>query len=337
MTASNSSPASPTLKIDPPLLNTACPWATTIDDLRTLYNSRHTGAVTTRTTTLNGYPHDDSIHQYTTQSTTTLNTYGYSPHPLSYYLDAIKTIITEDGNQKKPFIISITGSPEEVAHLIQQITTFAKDHTLNLAIEINLSCPNIENAPPPAYDAAALKTYLDALPSHPTLAIGVKVPPYTYSHQFHSILDTLEPFLKAKRLVFITSCNTLGSCLLLTPSPSCTAIHPPASSLSRALNSADGTGIGGMAGESLHPLALGNLDILRRGLDERGLNEVLIIGVGGVSSRDGYERMRAVGAGAVGVASAIGRLGVGVLGFIGTGKWDREGREEERMWKGGCC
>ena len=36
-------------KIEPPLLNTACPWATTLEDLASLYNCPHTGAITIRT------------------------------------------------------------------------------------------------------------------------------------------------------------------------------------------------------------------------------------------------------------------------------------------------
>ncbi|KAL2411117.1 hypothetical protein ABEF95_004264 [Exophiala dermatitidis] len=53
------------LKIDPPLLNSACPWATTLEDIKALYDSPYTGAVTIRTSLLEGFSHDDSIHQYT--------------------------------------------------------------------------------------------------------------------------------------------------------------------------------------------------------------------------------------------------------------------------------
>ncbi|KAI1490098.1 hypothetical protein F5X96DRAFT_637966, partial [Biscogniauxia mediterranea] len=79
-------------------------------------------------------------------------------------------------------------------------------------------------------------------------------------------------------------------------------------------------GIGGMAGPPLHPLALGNVAALRARLDARPETaHVKIIGVGGVADAAGYRRMRAVGAAAVGVASALGRRGVGVFGEIERG------------------
>src|SRR2546429_5180057 len=93
------------LDFDPPVLNSACPWATTASDLRDLYECPYTGAVTTRTSliTLKGFPHDPQTHQYTffnvsrgaphntvnsttggpsspqPDETTSLNTLGYSP------------------------------------------------------------------------------------------------------------------------------------------------------------------------------------------------------------------------------------------------------------------
>jgi dihydroorotate dehydrogenase (fumarate) len=48
------------------------------------------------------------------------------------------------------------------------------------------------------------------------------------------------------------------------------------------------------------------------------LDEIQIIGVGGVEDVDGYRRMRAVGAAAVGVGTALGRKGVKVFEEIGN-------------------
>lgn len=49
-----------TIHIDPPLINSSCPWASDLDQLRELYNCRWTGAVTTRTATLVGFNEDES-------------------------------------------------------------------------------------------------------------------------------------------------------------------------------------------------------------------------------------------------------------------------------------
>lgn len=101
---------------------------------------------------------------------------------------------------------------------------------------------------------------------------------------------------------FLTTTNTLGTSLVLTDT------------LSPALGSVSGTGVGGLAGAALHPLALGNVATFRKLLDENPATEnIMIIGVGGVEDYAGFARMRKVGAEAVAVASALGRYGVGVF------------------------
>lgn len=44
-----------TISIDPPLINTSCAWASDFDQLKELYGCPFTGAVTTRTATLDGF------------------------------------------------------------------------------------------------------------------------------------------------------------------------------------------------------------------------------------------------------------------------------------------
>lgn len=46
-----------------PVFNSACPWASSAEDLAALYVCPHTAAVTTRTTTLKGFAEDPSVHQ----------------------------------------------------------------------------------------------------------------------------------------------------------------------------------------------------------------------------------------------------------------------------------
>lgn len=52
---------------------------------------------------------------------------------------------------------------------------------------------------------------------------------------------------------------------------------------------------------------------------EADTKDVLVIGVGGVEDKGGVDRMRAVGAGAVACASALGRFGVGVFERMAKG------------------
>lgn len=109
---------------------------------------------------------------------------------------------------------------------------------------------------------------------------------------------------------FVTATNTLGSCLLVMEAGGSSALE----------SAGGGEGVGGLAGEPLHALALGNVRILRRMLDLReGLRGVDVIGVGGVGDRGAFEPMRGVGARVVGVGTALGREGVDVFGRIGGG------------------
>ncbi|VZH89793.1 unnamed protein product [Fusarium fujikuroi] len=196
------------------------------------------------------------------------------------------------------FIVSVTGSPEDIQQSYTRIEAASKTLPFPLAIEVNLSCPNIPGAPPPAYGGAALEKYLDLLPSNPTLPVGIKTPPYTHHGQFATLIETLLPTVSS--LSFITATNTLGSCLILENDK----LDPQL----------PGTGVGGMAGPPLHPLALGNVSTLRKMLDQvPELSHIKIIGVGGVRDGDGYRRMRSVGAYAVAVGTGLGKQGPGVF------------------------
>lgn len=347
------------LKIHPPLLNSANPWCTTLEQLQELYSCIYTGAVTTRTSLLNGFPHDSSYHQYAFYSPTSfrasdanpsgddnegqtgsLNTLGYSPLTLEDYLGFIKAISDSlprktsseekqdksSRSQSKPFIISITGNVEEVVECFRMIYAFRKRVRMELALEINLSCPNIPGKPPPAYNSASLLSYLTALKNEMArqlegpwfiktwdIPIGIKTPPYTYRDQYQQLIDALlqsstaEPVQYHCPVSFITATNTLGSSLLLSPDLD--------ESFHHTLKSADGiSGIGGLAGTPLHPLALGNVYTIKKMLSQHpSLERIQIIGVGGVENKDGYGRMQAVGADAVGVGTALGRRGVKVF------------------------
>jgi dihydroorotate dehydrogenase (fumarate) len=329
------------LNVSPPLINSSNPWATTLEDLRNLYACEHTGAVTVRTSTLEGFAHDETIHQYTffepqsfscvhtrpgecQKASASLNTLGYSPISLPQTLENIHTIseevkAPESGKRiDKPFIVSVTGTPEELRQCYNLIIEAQSRVSMPLYMEVNLSCPNISGKPPPAYNYDALREYISALQSMSTesskkIPIGIKTPPYTNPENFAIVKKALlacvsDSNSSALPITFITATNTLGSCLLVDDL------------FSPALSSADMTGIGGLAGSPLHPLALGNVRLLRSMLDsERGLKGIKIIGIGGVSDAAGFQRMKSVGAEIVGVGTALGSIGIGVFKEITTG------------------
>ncbi|SMR45005.1 unnamed protein product [Zymoseptoria tritici ST99CH_3D1] len=328
----------PLPRISPPLVNSANPWCTTREHLQNLFDSTNTGAITTRTSLLNAFKHDPRIHQFAffdggdhtsmlddyeeaeipASHGGSLNTLGYSPISLTAYLDMIEIVIADSKlpdhiRKNKPVVISVTGSSDAVVKCYRMIQDAQQKLSNPLCMEINLSCPNIPDKPPPAYSKLALIEYLQAVANVPNptssmrVAIGIKTPPYTYHDQFQILIDALkESSSPTCPIDFITATNTLGSSLLLgdidgTP----------------VLSSASGAGIGGMAGTPLHPLALGNVRTIRTMLDQHEeLRTIDVIGVGGVGDLAGYMRMRSVGAAVVAVGTALGREGVAVFGKI---------------------
>ena len=222
---------------------------------------------------------------------------------------------------------------------IQKLRTRLRDGEGALSrvgIELNTSCPNIKGSPPPAYHMADLTPILDVLARYfredPTLVIGLKLPPYVYSTQFDDLLRGIatysqsDPCDKSRRIspfAFLTSTNTLGQTLFFTeqaaPIPGlgkAEAVLTASEGVSTSTEFALPTVMGGMAGEALHPLALGNVYTLRRLLDnheEISLREIPIIGVGGVATREAHHRMRRAGASVVACATILVRDGVGVF------------------------
>ena len=364
----------PLLDINPPLINTPCPAATTLEDLIALWNCPSTGAITTRTSTRDGFNHDKTKNLYvfydssshTVSPTTnpspfetapnqnaTLNSLGYSPYPLADYRSFIRTIAKHhpapNGRRRKTIIISVTGSADDVAHCYREIAFLQLEFMskFDLAMEVNLSCPNIPGHQPPAYDFDVLKEYITRIRlaakhdtwtmGYPRVPVGLKTPPYTYETQFANLLRALDVDVDVEGAVpspmeqdqmmgtdvsreggspisFITATNTLGSCLGFADIASGEAALPSES------------GMGGLAGAPLHPLALGNVKTIRKMLDERKetLGQVQVIGVGGVLDTAGYRRMRKAGADVVGLASGLLLKGVAVFGEIEKGLGDGE-------------
>jgi dihydroorotate dehydrogenase (fumarate) len=310
---------------------------------------------------VDGFNHDPARHQYAFFDAATynsggaippnssVNSLGYSPVTLEEYLRIIKDIAASPAAKpSKGFIISVTGTPNEVAICYQTIAKAADMVPFQLAMEINLSCPNIPGAPPPAYSSEALMeiltplVYLMADMQHDAIPCGIKTPPYAHAAEFQGLIGALLAIAEENKIVcgnqlcpmsFITATNTLGNCLLLEPQNpgnggqvNSKEAHEP-SFAEQYTPTLPNLGLGGMAGAALHPLALGNVATLRRMLNAKGdrLGHIQVIGVGGVSDEHGYQRMRAVGADFVGVGTALGIKGVDVFRNLEKGlqgKWD---------------
>lgn len=205
---------------------------------------------------------------------------------------------------------------------IQDLRKEVKDSSRSpsrIAIELNTSCPNIRNASPSGYSFQSLTPLLQVLSEEfsadKKLTIGLKMPPYVFREQFTDALEVLSTFAiqpestpPTSPISFLTCTNTLGNSLFFSDqiiTTSNTTEDPFALS----------TALGGLSGDSLHPLALGNVytfSQLLRSQETRfpSLSNVRIIGVGGVTSKPARERMLKAGADAVACATLLGKEGI---------------------------
>ncbi|KDN50020.1 hypothetical protein RSAG8_01356, partial [Rhizoctonia solani AG-8 WAC10335] len=149
----------------------------------------------------------------------------------------------------------------------------------------------------------------------PSLVVGLKLPPYVHSKQFTDVVDELakhSPSDGLHPIAFLTCTNTLGSSILFQDQVVPSSFEKPPDDFEFAVPAI----YGGLAGESIHPLSLGNVhrfsNILKSHPDSK-LQSIAVIGVGGVTSSAAASRMIRAGATVVECATAIGAEGVPVF------------------------
>lgn len=207
----------------------------------------------------------------------------------------------------------------DVQKLRQMLRDGAEGTPPRVAVELNTSCPNIRGKPPPAYSFTTLFPLLEVLTqayrADNSLTIGLKLAPYVASFQFEEVVKYVASFsydlgngVRTNPFAFFTCTNTVGNSLLFA--------HQTTSSLA-AGDEADGYALepvlGGLAGEPIHALSLGNVFSFAKLLEshqDRAVREIRLIGVGGVLDKQGVQRMKKVGAAVVGCATLLGREGV---------------------------
>lgn len=211
--------------------------------------------------------------------------------------------------------------------MIQELRTRIGDGAgvgSRIAVELNTSCPNIKDTTPPAYEPASLYPLLDAMAMHywldPTLTLGLKLPPYMFAKQFAEMSGALASLSRARDaasynpIAFLTCTNTVGSSLFFSEQ-----IISPDPAASQASPYALPTILGGLAGDAIHALALGNVHTFATLLaahDDAALRRIAIVGVGGVTSPAAVARMHKAGASVVGCATLFGREGVAAFEML---------------------
>ncbi|KAF8912901.1 hypothetical protein CPB84DRAFT_1759826, partial [Gymnopilus junonius] len=265
----------------PPLLNSSCAWSSDFQQLTELYESPYTGAITTRTTTLRGFKENDShTVAFHVEGFTTINSYGYSPHPLSDYL----TCITASDSQV-------------LSTMVNDIQAYG---TIQIAIELN-NLARIFHNPPSGYSFRSLFHYSmsgAARSQDPTLTIGLKLP---------HILTKITPGADGDKcpFAFLACTNTLGNSLLFADQ---TIKDTSVDTVEFGVP----TALGGLAGEALHPLALGNVYTFKQLLSSKAQNLKLT-----EIKLSESERMKKAGADVIGCATLLGKEGVYAFEILG--------------------
>ena len=208
---------------------------------------------------------------------------------------------------------------EDVQRLRQRLGDGTEGAPSRVSVELNTSCPNIRGSPPPAYSFTTLLPLLEVLTqayrTDKTLTIGLKLAPYFASFQFEEVVKCIASFsydledgVRVNPFAFFTCTNTVGNSLLFT--------HQTTASLTggdEADEFALGPVLGGLAGEPIHALSLGNVFSFAKLLEsyeDQAMREIKLIGVGGVVDKQGVHRMKKVGAAVVGCATLLGREGI---------------------------
>lgn len=205
---------------------------------------------------------------------------------------------------------------DQVQELRQTLADGVGETPSRIAVELNTSCPNIRGKPPPAYSFTTLLPILEVLArayrADRTLTIGLKLAPYLASFQFEEVIGYIASFSydlgfgnRSNPFAFLTCTNTVGNSLFFA--------HQTTSMEGEVDGYALRPVLGGLAGEPIHALSLGNVFSFAKRLEsheDEAVRNVKVIGVGGVADKQGVERMKKVGATVVGCATLLGREGV---------------------------
>lgn len=159
------------------------------------------------------------------------------------------------------------------------------------AIEINLSCPNVQHAGIISYDRLVLSTILAALATlAPTLSVPLwlKLSPYANPLEIRNVAAVInDAYAAGCPIAAVVTCNTFPS------------------AWTEEANITSNGGLAGLSGPALQPIALGQVKQLRQHCHEN----IDIIGVGGITTGNDVMKFLAAGATAVQLTSLPYYLG----------------------------
>ena len=267
------------------LMNASGPLCATYDELEKIGKSS-SGAISLKSATIES--RDGNFKpRYFENNLISINSMGL-PNPGYKYL---AKLVPKLKIFNKPIIASISGfSKDDYLEMIREFDSSGAD-----ILELNLSCPNIVGKPQAGYNFKYSKEVLEAARKITNKPIAVKLPAYldlVHQKQMAEIL------INAK-IDFAVLINSIGNCLIIDSEKEEAVIKPK-------------KGLGGLGGEYIKPIALGNVFSFYQLLK----NKIKIIGVGGINSgRDVFEFILA-GADMVQIATAYARESADVFNRI---------------------
>ncbi|XOD66806.1 MAG: dihydroorotate oxidase [Flavobacteriales bacterium Tduv] len=265
------------------ILNASGALCRTSEELDSLMESV-SGAVVTKSCTL--LPREGNPEpRYFDWPEGSINSMGLPNLGVDFYLD----FVARRANFGKPIFLSVSGlSLEENLELLRRVRV----STGFLAVELNLSCPNIPGKPQIAYDFERTRYVLKKISEFYDHPFGVKLPPYFDMAHFEQMAELLNRF----PLRFVTCINSVGNGLYVNVDSERMVIKPNG-------------GVGGLGGACVKPVALANVRIFSTHLRE----DIQVIGCGGVvSGQDVFEHLLC-GASAVQVGTQLIKEGPAVF------------------------
>ena len=252
---------------------------TTFKELKILAKS-NSGAIVMKTCTLKAREGNPNPRCVST-SLGLIQSMGWPNLGYKKYIEFAKELKEK---YNKPIIASVGGfSIEEY----KKITKAFQESSVDL-IEISLSCPNLDNHPQIGYNFKETEKLLSQLINLGEKPLGLKLPAYLD----FALQEQMAKIIKKYNISFITCINSLGNSLIIDAQTEKTIIKPK-------------QGKGGLSGDYIKPIALGNVQGFRNLLG----NEIFIFGVGGVKTgTDAFEFILA-GADAVQIGTTFEKEG----------------------------
>ncbi len=274
------------IKLSTCIYNASGPKCTNTKELNDLGNSI-AGAILSKSATLEYRKGNEKPRYYDTEWGS-INSMGLPNEGYKFYADYAEQAITYN----KPYIVSVSGMRLEDNVTIIKYLSSNKNIS---AIELNLSCPNLQGKPQTGYDFEQSRILLEKVFEVAKQPLGVKLPPYFDIPHFEMMAEVLNDY----PISFATCINSIGNGLVIDPDKECVVIKPK-------------QGFGGIGGDFVKPTALANIHKFYCLLK----NDVDIIGVGGIKNGiDAFEHILC-GASAIQIGTQLMREGTACFSRI---------------------